>query len=50
MAEKQIDFPELQKEDKRVAPYMLGISVLCVVIVVILLLADVDGPFLGPWG
>lgn len=50
MAEKQIDFPKLQKEDKRVAPYMLGISIACVVIVVILLLADVDGPFIGPWG
>ena len=50
MAEKQIDFPEIQKEDKRVAPTMLGLSLVCVVIVVILLLADVDGPFIGPWG
>lgn len=50
MADKQIDFPEIQKHDKRVAPYMLGISLVCVVIVVILLLADVDGPFIGPWG
>lgn len=50
MAEKQIDFPELQKEDARVAPFMLGLSLLCVVIVVVLLLADVDGPFIGPWG
>jgi hypothetical protein len=50
MAEKQIDFPELQKEDKRVAPFMLGLSLLCVVIVVVLLLAGADGPFIGPWG
>lgn len=50
MAEKQIDFPELQKEDARVAPFMLGLSLLCIVIVVVLLLADVDGPFIGPWG
>lgn len=50
MAGKQIDFPPLQKEDRRAAPFMLGLSVLCIVIVVILLLADVDGPFLGPWG
>ena len=26
MAEKQIDFPPLQKEESRVAPFMLGLS------------------------
>ena len=50
MAEKQIDFPPLQKEDKRVAPVMLGVSLLFVVIMVIILLSDLDGPFIGPWG
>lgn len=50
MAEKQIEFPELQTHDKRVAPFMFGLSILCIVVVVILLLADVDGPFIGPWG
>ena len=50
MAEKQIDFPELQKEDRRVAPFMIGFSVVSVVIVVVLLLAGADGPFIGPWG
>ena len=50
MAGKQIDFPEIQKEDRRVAPVMLGVSIVCAVVVVILLLADVDGPFIGPWG
>ena len=50
MSEKQIDFPPLQKEDPRVAPFMLGLSLLCVVIVVIILLTDLDGPFIGPWG
>jgi len=50
MSEKQIDFPPLQKEDRRVAPVMIGVSILCIVVVVILLLADVDGPFIGPWG
>jgi hypothetical protein len=50
MANKQIDFPPLQKEDARVAPFMLGLSLLCIVIVVVILLADVDGPFIGPWG
>jgi hypothetical protein len=50
MPEKQIDFPALQKEHPRVAPFMLGLSVLCIVIVVVLLLAGVEGPFIGPWG
>jgi hypothetical protein len=50
MAGKQIDFPPLQKEDPRVAPVMLGISVLFTAIVVIILLTDLDGPFIGPWG
>ena len=47
--ERQIDFPPNQKEDPRVAPFMLALSLLCVVIVVILLLASADGPFIGPW-
>jgi hypothetical protein len=47
---KQIDFPKLQKEDSRVAPFMLALSIICIVVVVILLVADVDGPFIGPWG
>ena len=50
MADKQIDFPPLQKEDRRVAPVMIGISLLFVVIMVIILLSDLDGPFIGPWG
>ena len=50
MAGKQVDFPPLQKEDSRVAPVMLGISVLFAVIVVIILLTDLDGPFIVPWG
>jgi hypothetical protein len=49
MANKQIDFPAKQKEDPRVAPFMLALSLLCIVVVVVLLLADVDGPFIGPW-
>jgi hypothetical protein len=50
MAGKQIDFPPEQKEDARVAPLMLGLSLLCIVIVVIILLTDAEGPFIGPWG
>ena len=50
MPGKQIDFPPLQKEDKRVAPVMIGVSLLFIVIMVIILLSDLDGPFIGPWG
>lgn len=50
MAGKQIDFPPMQKEDSRLAPFMLGLSIVCIVIVVIILLTDLDGPFIGPWG
>jgi hypothetical protein len=47
--EKQIEFPPNQTHDPRVAPFMLGLSLVFVVIVVILLLAGVDGPFIGPY-
>jgi hypothetical protein len=50
MADKQIDFPPMQKEVSWVAPFMLILSLVCIVVVVILLLTDVDGPFIGPWG
>lgn len=50
MAEKQIDFPPMQKEVSWLAPAMLALSLLCVVVVVIILLTDLDGPFIGPWG
>ena len=50
MADRQIDFPPLQKEDSRVVPFMLGLCLVCIVVVVVILLADVDGPFIGPWG
>ena len=49
MAGKQIDFPPMQKEDARVAPFMLALSVLCIIVVVVILLSDLDGPFIGPW-
>jgi hypothetical protein len=50
MPDKQIDFPPLQKENSRVAPFMLGLSILCIVVVVVILMTDLDGPFIGPWG
>ena len=49
MAGKQIDFPPLQKEDRRVAPFMWALSILCIVVVAIILMTDLDGPFIGPW-
>lgn len=50
MAGKQIDFPPEQKEVSWIAPVSLAVSLVCVVIVVILLLAGAEGPFIGPWG
>jgi len=50
MADKQVDFPPLEKEVRWVAPFMWGLSLLCIVIVVVILLSDLDGPFIGPWG
>ena len=50
MANKQIDFPPLQKENPRVVPFMLILSFACIAIVAIILATDVfDGPWLGPW-
>jgi hypothetical protein len=50
MAGKQIDFPPLQKENPRVAPFMLILSFACIVVVAIILATDVfDGAWLGPW-
>jgi hypothetical protein len=50
MPGKQIEFPPEQQQDARVAPFMLGLSLVCIVVVVVLLLAGADGPFIGPWG
>ena len=44
MADKQIDFPPLQKEKSWVAPFMIGLSLLCIVIVVIILQHGPRGP------
>ena len=48
--ERQIEFHPIRTHLPIVTTFMLGFSIACVIIVVILLLADVDGPFLGPWG
>ncbi len=48
--ERQIEFEPLQTHHRLVTPVMLALSIVCIVIVVILVLADVEGPFIGPWG
>lgn len=47
--EKQIEFPPEQTHLPILAPLLLGISVACIVLTVILVLAIDDGPFIGPW-
>ncbi len=49
MAEKQIEFPPEQTNDTRVAPFMLALSLICIVIVVVLLLSGAEGSYIGPW-
>ena len=39
-----------RKEKSWVAPFMLGLSLVCIVIVVIILNTDLEAPFIGPWG
>jgi hypothetical protein len=48
--ERQTDFPRMQKEVAWIAPFMVGISIVFAVIVVIILLTDLKGEFIGPWG
>lgn len=47
--ERQIEFPREQTHNPLVTTVMLAVSLACVVIVVVLLLAGVEGPFIGPW-
>ncbi len=47
--ERQIEFPREQTHNPLVTTVMLGVSIACIVIVVLLLLLDVEGPFIGPW-
>jgi hypothetical protein len=46
---KQIEFPPEQSPHKLVLPVILGLCAVCIVVVIILVAADVDGPFIGPW-
>ena len=47
--EKQIEFPPEQSPVPWLLPALLIASLVCIVIVVIMTAADIDGPFLGPW-
>ncbi|MGH3024759.1 MAG: hypothetical protein ACRDNI_13965 [Gaiellaceae bacterium] len=47
--ERQIEFPPEQSHLPGLTPILLGASILCIVIVVVILLAGVEGPFIGPW-
>jgi hypothetical protein len=48
--EKQIEFPAEQSHHPLVTPVMWGVSILCIIIVVIIVSTDTNGPFIGPWG
>ncbi len=50
MAGKQIEFPPEQTHVRWLAPALLIFSLLCTAIVIIVLLTDATGPFIGPWG
>jgi hypothetical protein len=47
--ERQVEFPPEQTHNPLVTTVMLAVSIACIVIVLVLLLADVEGPFIGPW-
>jgi UDP-N-acetylmuramyl pentapeptide phosphotransferase/UDP-N-acetylglucosamine-1-phosphate transferase len=48
--ERQIEFPAQQSHHPLVTPVMLGISIVCAIIVIIIVSTDTNGPFIGPWG
>jgi hypothetical protein len=50
MADKQIDFPPLQKHVSWLTPFMLILCGVCIVVVVVILYSDLEAPFIGPWG
>jgi hypothetical protein len=47
--EKQIQFPPEQSHVRWLTPAMLLLSLACIVIVVVVLLAHPSGEFIGPW-
>ena len=47
---KQIDFDPLQKEVSWLAQFMIGLCLVYAAIVIVILMTDFDGSFIGPWG
>jgi hypothetical protein len=47
--ERQIEFPPMQTHHPLVTPALVGLSIACIVIVIIVLLAHPSGSFIGPW-
>jgi hypothetical protein len=47
--EKQIEFPPLQTHVRPLPMILLVVSVACIVVTVIILLAHPSGEFIGPW-
>jgi hypothetical protein len=47
--EKQIEFPPEQSTVRWLTPALLLLSLACIVIVIIVLLAHPSGEFIGPW-
>jgi hypothetical protein len=47
--ERQIEFPPMQRHVPILDVILLGASIVCIVIVIIILLAHPSGAFIGPW-
>ncbi len=47
--ERQVEFPPEQRHHRLVTPVMLGLSLVCMIIVIIIAATDANGPFIGPW-
>ena len=47
--ERQVEFPPEQTHHRLVTPVMLAVSIVCIIIVVIIVSTDTNGPFIGPW-
>jgi hypothetical protein len=47
--ERQIEFPPEQSHHPLVTPVMWIASLACIVLVIILIFAVDEGPFIGPW-
>ena len=47
--QRQIEFPPEQSHVRWLTPAMLLLSLVCIAIVIIVLLAHPSGEFIGPW-